>query len=286
VGVAEKPEALDKGQVMHLKRWLTALVLIPVLILVILKGRRVGLVLVVMLINGLAQWEFLGFFQQEVDLARKILVITLGSLLILSFCTVVGPQGHAAPISVLVGCLFALFLFYLMSYEHIQELAWDLSINILGLVYISLLLGHFVWLRYLPQGEWWILWLLAVVCSGDTAAYYTGKTWGQKKFYPLVSPGKTWVGTFGGLGANLVVGVLLGRWLLPEQRLSSLALLAFILGCIGLMGDLFESMLKRQAQVKDASSLLPGHGGMLDRLDSLLFTAPALVYARLFLLNM
>jgi phosphatidate cytidylyltransferase len=271
---------------MHLKRWLTALILVPVLILVILKGKRVGVVLAVLLINGLAQWEFLGFFQQNVDMARKIKVIILGSLLILSFCTVAGPQGHAAPIFVLVGCLFALFLFYLMSYEHIQELAWDLSINILGLVYIPLLLGHFVWLRYMPQGEWWLLWLLAVVCSGDTAAYYTGKTWGKKKFYPLVSPGKTWAGTFGGLAANLVVGVAVGRWLLPGQSLPGLAVVAVILGCIGLLGDLFESMLKRQAQVKDASSLLPGHGGVLDRLDSLLFAAPALVYARLFLLNM
>jgi len=271
---------------MHRKRWLTAVVLIPLLILVILKGRRLGLVLAVLLINGLAQWEFLGFFQQNVDVARKIKVIILGSLLILSFCTFVGPQGRAAPVFVLVGCLFALFLFYLMSYEHIQELAWDLSVNILGLVYIPLLLGHFVWLRYMSQGEWWILWLLAVICSGDTAAYYTGKTWGKKKFYPLVSPGKTWAGTFGGLTANLVVGVLIGLWLLPGQSLPALAVVALILGCIGLLGDLFESMLKRQAQVKDASSLLPGHGGMLDRLDSLLFAAPALVYARLFLLNM
>jgi phosphatidate cytidylyltransferase len=271
---------------MHLKRWLTALVLIPLIILVILKGGRLGVVLTLLAINGLAQWEFLGFFQQTVDVARKVKVVTLGSLLILSFCTVASPRGQAVPLLVLVGCLFALFLFYLMSYEHIQELAWDLAINTLGLVYIPLLLGHFVWLRYLPQGEWWILWLLAVICSGDTAAYYTGKTFGQRKFYPQVSPGKTWAGTFGGLAANLVAGVLVGRWLLPEERIFSLALLAVILGCIGLLGDLFESMLKRQAQVKDASSLLPGHGGVLDRLDSFLFTAPALVYARLFTLNM
>ncbi len=268
---------------MHLKRWLTALVLIPLIVLVLLKGRRLGFVLTLLLINGLAQREFLGFFQPTVDQARKVKVVVLGSVLILSFCTTASPLGRVAPIFVLVGCLFALFLFYLLSYDHIQELAWDLAINTLGLLYIPLLLGHFVWLRYMTQGEWWILWLLFVICSGDTAAYYTGKALGQKKFYPQVSPGKTWAGTYGGLAANLVVGVLVGHWLLPDEKFFSLALLALVLGCIGLLGDLFESMLKRQAEVKDASSFLPGHGGMLDRLDSLLFTAPALVYARLFI---
>ena len=271
---------------MHLNRWLTALVLIPLIILIILKGGRLGVVLALLAINGLAQWEFLGFYQQTADPARKVKVITLGSLLVLSFCMAARPQGEAVPLLVLVVCLFALFLFYLMSYGHIEELAWNLAINTLGLLYIPFLLGHFIWLRYLPQGEWWILWLLAVVCSGDTGAYYIGRTFGRKKFYPQVSPGKTWAGTFGGLAANLAAGVLVGRWLLPAEKTFSLGLVALILGCIGLLGDLFESMLKRQAQVKDASSLLPGHGGVLDRLDSLLFTAPALVYARLFLLNM
>ena len=101
-----------------------------------------------------------------------------------------------------------------------------------------------------------------------------------------MSPGKTWAGTYGGLATNMVVGVLVGRWFLPNEKFFSLALLAVVLGCIGLLGDLFESMLKRQAEVKDASSFLPGHGGMLDRLDSLLFTAPALLYARLFILKL
>jgi len=271
---------------MHLKRWLTALILIPFIILVLVKGGRLTVVLTLLAINALAHWEFLGFFQQTVDSARKIKVIALGSLLALSFSLIASPRGQALPLLVLVGCLFTLFFFYLLSYEHVQELVWDLAINTLGLMYIPFLLGHFIWLRYLPQGEWWILWLLAVMCSGDTAAFYLGKALGKRKFYPEVSPGKTWAGTFGGLAANLAAGVLVGRWLLPEEKLVLLAQLAVILGCIGLLGDLFESMLKRQAQVKDASSLLPGHGGVLDRLDSLLFTAPALVYARLLLLNL
>ncbi len=158
-------------------------------------------------------------------------------------------------------------------------------VNILGLLYIPLLLGHFVWLRYLSDGQWWILWLLLVIMAGDTGAFYAGRTWGKTKLYPAVSPGKTWAGVWGGTAAALIVGLALGRWALPGVSPKSLGVLALLLAVVGLLGDLFESMLKRQAQVKDASEILPGHGGMLDRLDSLLFAAPLVVYVRLFLIG-
>jgi|UniRef100_A0A7C5AKS3 phosphatidate cytidylyltransferase len=270
---------------MHLKRWLTALVLIPVILLILLKGGRVLFATALLLINGMALWEFLGMLQPAMDRGRKLLVIFLGSLMLTSFCLPTS-QGRLFIIFFLVMGLFILFLFYLTCYEHIAELAWDLALSALGLLYLPLLLGHFLWLRLMSQGEWWILWLLLVICSGDTLAFYVGKFWGEKKFYPRVSPGKTWAGTLGGLAANLGVGLLAGRWLLPGMKLYSLAALALSLGFVGLLGDLFESMLKRQARVKDSSSLLPGHGGILDRLDSLLFTAPALLYSRLFILNL
>jgi phosphatidate cytidylyltransferase len=273
----------------HLHRWLTALAFLPLLLLVILKGGRTLFILVVLLVSGLGQWEFLGMFTPESDRGRRAKTIVLGSLLIISFCTaqrgilLCNPSG---PLFILVWCLFILLLFYLASYGHIPELSRDLAINALGLLYIPLLLGHLVWLRYLPNGEWWVVWLLAVVFAGDTAAFYTGLSLGRKKLYPEVSPGKTWEGTIGGLAGAVIAGVIVGRWLLPEVKTGSLAGLALILGVVGVLGDLFESMLKRQAQIKDASNLLPGHGGMLDRLDSLLFAAPAVVYARLFLLQM
>jgi phosphatidate cytidylyltransferase len=147
------------------------------------------------------------------------------------------------------------------------------------------LLGHFIWLRYLPQGEWWVLWLLLVIFAGDTGAFYAGRALGQRKLYPQVSPGKTWEGAAGGVLLSLAVGLAAGKYLLPEAGLKGLAWLALVLAITGLLGDLFESMLKRQAQIKDAGQILPGHGGMLDRLDSLLFAAPVVVYARVFLLG-
>jgi phosphatidate cytidylyltransferase len=279
---------------LHWQRWLTALILLPLLILVLLKGGLLLFVLVMLVVNGLAQWEFMGMFQLQGDKSRRIKTVLLGSLLLLSFCTanpaskLCSPSGPlfcnpSTVLFVLVWCLFVLFLFYLLSYGHIENLSHDLALNALGLLYLPFLLGHLVWLRFLSQGQWWVLWFLLVIFAGDTGAFYAGRTWGQTKLYPAVSPGKTWAGVFGGLAASLVVGVVLGKLFLVGIRLPTLALLALVLAVVGLLGDLFESMLKRQVQVKDASQLLPGHGGMLDRLDSILFAAPVLIYARIFL---
>lgn len=273
---------------MHARRWLTALILLPLLMLVLFRGGHVGFILLLLVISGLAQWEFLGMFQPETDAVRRLKAIILGSVLLMSFCTaqrvntLCNPSG---PLFVLVGVLFILFLFYLIAYSHIPDLSRDLMVNVLALLYIPLLLGHFVWLRFLSDGQWWIFWLLLVIMAGDTGAFYAGRTWGKTKLYPEVSPGKTWVGVAGGLAAALIAGLALGRWALPGTGLKTLAVLALLLAVVGLLGDLFESMLKRQAQVKDTSEILPGHGGMLDRLDSLLFAAPLVVYIRLFVIG-
>jgi phosphatidate cytidylyltransferase len=273
---------------LHARRWLTALILLPLLLLVLFKGGHLFFGLLILVVNGLAQWEFLGMYQPEADPFRRLKAIILGSVLLLSFCTaqrattLCNPSG---PLFVLVGILFVLFLFYLIAYSHIVDLTRDLMVNILALLYIPLLLGHFIWLRYLNDGQWWIFWLLMVIMAGDTGAFYCGRTWGKTKLYPEVSPGKTWAGAVGGLAVAVIVGVALGHWALPRMGLTWLAALALVLAVVGLLGDLFESMLKRQAEVKDTSGLLPGHGGMLDRLDSLLFAAPVVVYVRIFLLG-
>ncbi len=272
---------------MHRQRWITGLIAVPLLLLVILKGGRFGFVLVMLLVSGLGQWELLAMLTPESDTARRLKAIILGSVLLLSFCTAhrlyFSLCDPSSTLFVLVLSLFILFLFYLLSYGHIPDLNRDLMVNTLGLLYLPFLLGHFVWLRHLPQGEWWVICLLAVTFAGDTAAFYGGRTWGRRKLFPQVSPGKTWAGAVAGGAAYLAVGVLGGSWLLPGMSLLALGWLALVLALLGMLGDLFESMLKRQAQVKDASQLLPGHGGMLDRLDSLLFAAPAVVYVRLFL---
>jgi phosphatidate cytidylyltransferase len=159
----------------------------------------------------------------------------------------------------------------------------ELALSCLGLFYVPYLLGHFLWLRQLPEGKFWLLWLLLIIFAGDTAAFYWGRWFGVRKLYPQVSPGKTVAGSLGGLAASLAAGIGFGLWLPLGASLTMLLGLAFLTAVIGQCGDLFESMLKRRAQVKDASSILPGHGGLLDRLDSLCFTGAILFYVKLFI---
>ena len=187
---------------MHSRRWLTALVVVPLLLLVLFKGGRFCLVLIILAVSARAQWEFLGMLLPENPKFQRLKSILLGTLLLLSFCTASPPGSLFHPgdfipcnpstvVFILVWCTFILFLFYLISYGHIEDLARDLAVNILGFLYLPFLLGHFIWLRYLPQGELWVLWLLIVICAGDTGAFYVGQVLGKKKLYPQVSPGKT-----------------------------------------------------------------------------------------------
>ena len=273
---------------MHARRWLTALIILPILLLVLFKGGHPLFILLILVVNGLAQWEFLGMFQEEADPFRRVKSIILGTILLLSFGTVQRAGQICNPtgvLFVLVGILFVLFLFYLIAYGHLVDLTRDLMINVLALLYIPLLLGHFIWLRHLNNGHWWVFWLLMVIMAGDTGAFYCGRAFGKTKLYPAVSPGKTWAGAVGGTAAGVGVGAAVAHWALPWESLPVMIGLALVLAIVGLLGDLFESMLKRQAEVKDTSGLLPGHGGMLDRLDSLLFAAPVVVYVRLFLIG-
>jgi phosphatidate cytidylyltransferase len=130
----------------------------------------------------------------------------------------------------------------------------------------------------LPQGRAWLLLLTAITVASDTAAFYTGSKFGKHKLCPAISPGKTWEGFAGGLAGSLGASLLVRHFFLPEQGLLWICFIVLLLGCLGAAGDLSESVIKRAFGVKDSGSLLPGHGGLLDRIDSLLLTAPVLYY--------
>ncbi len=148
----------------------------------------------------------------------------------------------------------------------------------MGFLYVPLLLAHLMLLRHLPFGIQWILLLLIIVMSGDSAAYYSGSAWGKTKLYPQVSPKKSVEGSIGGLLGSLAGALVAKLTFFPQLNFIDCIATAVLLGVLGQLGDLFESLLKRSCGVKDSGAIFPGHGGILDRLDSLLFAGPAAFY--------
>jgi phosphatidate cytidylyltransferase len=170
----------------------------------------------------------------------------------------------------MVGLVFALFL----AEAPLQT--WFASST--GAIYLGLLLAHTLALRQLPDGFWWVLYGLLITWTNDTAAYFVGVTLGRNKLWPRLSPKKTWEGTIAGwIGAGLM-GALVVAVCPMQVNVWAGAALGLVGGVFALFGDLAVSMVKRQVGVKDSSHLIPGHGGMLDRLDSILFVLPLVYY--------
>lgn len=181
--------------------------------------------------------------------------------------------------------LFALFLSVaaLITMGLVHYGSWEPVSHFLGTtsfacLYIGLCSGYLLLLRQLPQGAFWLLFLSAIIAGSDTGAYYAGRRWGRRRVFPLLSPKKTLAGVAGGLLSGMLCAALVGLFMGRPQPLVLLLPLAALLVPVGIAGDLAESMLKRLNGVKDSGHILAGHGGLLDRIDSLLLSAPVLHY--------
>jgi phosphatidate cytidylyltransferase len=149
----------------------------------------------------------------------------------------------------------------------------SLSVMCLAVVYVGIPLGTLAWVRVV-HGPAVLTWLVGVIAISDSAQYYVGSLLGRRKLAPVISPKKTIEGAIGGLVAAPIAGWAIGLWALPGRAPAVVAGVAVTLTIAGIIGDLFESLLKRGAGVKDSSSLIPGHGGVLDRIDAYLLAAP------------
>ena len=182
-----------------------------------------------------------------------------------------------------VGLLFIGFsLLFLFRVRTIDIAAREISFALLAFLYVPFLLMHLVLLRQTQFGIQWLLVVMLIVMTNDSAAYYTGSAFGKHRLYPLVSPKKSIEGAVGGLIGSLV-GTLAAKFtFFPQLTFSDAVVTAIVVGMFGQAGDLFESLLKRSFGVKDSGTIIPGHGGVLDRLDSILFAAPITYYYVLF----
>ena len=230
--------------------------------------------LAIIALAGVAQAEYLTIVLPDLDRPTKTPLILFGLL------PLIGAYSGDAAILLcgLVLALIALLLYTLSRYAAFVHPYEIISRGGFGYLYLSLCSAHLILLMDLPQGRAWLLLLTAITAASDTAAFYTGSKFGKHKLCPAISPKKTWEGFSGGLVGSLGAALLVRHFFLPEQGLPWIFLTVLLLGCLGAAGDLSESVIKRAFGVKDSGSILPGHGGLLDRIDSLLLTAPVLYY--------
>jgi phosphatidate cytidylyltransferase len=192
---------------------------------------------------------------------------------ILTFAIVATPPGNSLMEVALMAALLGIGLVALASWRGGPNALASVSASLFPALYLGLPIGALVAIRGLSGPSGLFLLMLTVMVS-DTAQYYTGRLFGRRPLAPLVSPKKTIEGAVGGFVFGTALFVCAGAWWLPSMPVGLRVGLGLTLVALGIAGDLFESMLKRSAGVKDSSALIPGHGGVLDRIDALLFAAP------------
>ena len=252
-------------------RVLSAIALIPIVAGMLYLGGW-WFTAAVLLVAGLAAYEFYGLMRK----ADLIANWPLGLVMITTF-VLAAAQTAWKPWLDLV---FTLFLLASLVWHMLQKdrpaPGSDWAITVAGAVYLGWLGSRFVALRMLPDGLWWVALALLSTWITDSGAYFVGRRWGRRKLAPRLSPKKTWEGAIGGW----VVGVALTplvAWIMGLSPLHGVAV-GMLVATVAPFGDLAESMFKRQVGAKDSSNLIPGHGGMLDRIDSLLFVVPVVFY--------
>lgn len=267
----------------HLHRWITALILLPLVIYLLYRGGAAfaGFVAVV---AALAMWEYVRIALPAAD-GRHVGPLSL--LALVSAPSLVW-TAHAASRDFLLLVLFLNFLasaaWVLFRFSAGTAALERGARQCGGVLFIGLSLSFAVLIRDGSDGMAWLFLVLAVVFAGDVGAYYAGTRFGRRKLLPAVSPGKTVEGALGGVAANLLVGAVGKIIALPEMYWGGSLLCFALLGGAGQVGDLYESAFKRAAGVKDSGGLLPGHGGVLDRIDALLFALPVAYLFKRFIL--
>jgi len=252
------------------KRVLSAAIPLPLVLALVHFGPTWGFGLFIGLCTGVAFHEYLVITGAEPSRVARLVLLAAALGAFWAFHAL---DSAGALLTLAASFLFA-FLWVLVRPGEVDGAFRRAALVFAGFAYTSLLISFLVRLHSLPQGREWIYVSFLVAWGGDTFAYFAGRAFGKRKLYPAISPGKTVEGGIGGLVGSLT-GVLAAKYLFfPELTLADCFLAAIPGGVIGQAGDLCESLLKRSHAVKDSGTIMPGHGGLLDRIDALMFLLP------------
>jgi phosphatidate cytidylyltransferase len=270
-----------------MQRILTAVLLVPVVIFLIFLSPKQPLVFLIgiLAVSALAMWEYLGLADA---MGAKTPRIVVEVFLVVLFAAIFRRPDLTAPVI----ASLSLILFIVCAFRSpVNRVLADTACSVFGLMYIGLSMATLYLLSTQENGPSLLLFLFLAVWAGDIAALYIGRAFGRFRLAPTISPNKTWEGSLASVAGSVLITVLLVwistqlvarsfDWLSYPGPLAHWIILAVLVNIGAQLGDLVESAIKRGAGVKDSGRLLPGHGGMLDRVDALLLAAPVLWYAQ------
>ncbi|MGE0763946.1 MAG: phosphatidate cytidylyltransferase [Bdellovibrionales bacterium] len=258
-------------------RVISAAVAVTLLALVGWRFEAFGLEVLVGLTIALMVREYLRLSLLPLQISRPLLIWFLLCALGL-FAAVLVSQEPLLMTSVCIAAFLTVSLWLTRNRMPNDKLLTALSLGVLGFFLCVVFPTYEIHTLRLPNGMAWFVLHLLIVFAGDVFAYFGGILWGKEKLMPQISPKKTVAGSFAGLVGSVVIGVIFAAIALKHTRSWQVALFALVCGFVAQMGDLLISLIKRVADVKDSGSIMPGHGGVLDRIDGVIVTCP-LIYA-------
>ena len=262
-----------------MKRVISGAIAIPLVLGVVLYGSHLLFFCFVAVVVLVASYEYFSMISNMGVEGFPVEGGVLSFLLLLSFFF-----DEKWLLIIAIAFPVVLFAAWYFRGKNVKVALDPIAYTFLGILYIAGLGGYFLLIHRLEGGSKMIMFLLLIIWAGDAAAYYGGRSFGKHKILPVVSPNKTVEGTIANVLGTLMAAGLANFWFFEEFSLTHCLIVAFICGIIGQFGDFFESLIKRNCQVKDSGTLIPGHGGFLDRIDSLLFAGPVFYcYYQLFL---
>ena len=270
-----EPASPPKKKVGNLAaRFLVALVAVPILILVIYQEVHHAIWWGLIFAASLIAMHELFAMSMKGDQRSQLASLVIGAACAASFYWIPWDQ-YNTPLLVMLAAFALPALYYLFAFGDMDTAAPRLAVTTFGIIYAGVLPAFLALLKQIPEiGPDLIVLVLASAWLSDTGGYFAGKGIGGPKLYPAVSPNKTWAGSIGGVVAAAIGGAVIKLTLLEELSWFHVMMLAVPSAIIGQVGDLVESLIKRSNDVKDSGSLLPGHGGILDRIDAVIFIAP------------
>jgi phosphatidate cytidylyltransferase len=262
---------------MSTTRVLSSIALVPILFVVVWLLPPAYFTGLVVAAAAIGQYELYGMAKARGITPLTVAGITLGSLIVINFYRPLFPYT-GGPYFWLILYVLTLMTARLFSRRPVEGALEDIAVTVLGIFYVALLFGFQVAIHAGNPGKRWLVFLYLVIWASDTGAYYVGTAFGRHRLYEKISPKKSIEGLIGGMLASMIIAMLCKGWLVASVGLLEAAVLGAFLAAFGTVGDLVESLIKRSAGVKDSGALIPGHGGILDRMDSMLFAAPVLFY--------